>query len=285
MDVAEVRGVDVVEVDVVHDVVADVGDVLLGVVAVHQLAHDIGSVVEGFLVEGGSVLGGAVVDAQGGDDVGGHVGLARRLRDVGVDVAGGRASCAFVGGDVDLGVVGEGDVFFAVGVEFHLEVAVVVHNNLEFLDGALALQGEGFVQEVVAAMDGVVDHDGASQFHAGVHHGQFAQVVEAAAVGALGGQLVDEGVLRHVDACAVELEGVDLVDGEVFEVRIVDHEGLALVGVGGEGAVAEDLHLVAVVVVAGAVGVDGPFVAQQFVDGVGLLGVGQAEQGDEGDYK
>ena len=105
-----------------------------------------------------------------------------------------------------------------------------------------------------------------------MYHSELAHVVEAATVGALLGQLVDEGVLWHVDACAVELAGVNLVDGDLLEVGVVDHEGLALVGIGHQGAVAEDLHLMAVVVVAAAVGIQRPLITQEFVDGIGLLG-------------
>ena len=70
------------------------------------------------------------------------------------------------------------------------------------------------------------------------------------------------------------LDGVYLVNGEGFEVGVVGDEGLALVGIGCERAVGEDLYLVAVVVVAGAVGVDGPLMLQEFEEGVGLLGTG-----------
>ena len=171
----------------------------------------------------------------------------------------------------------------------HIHVFGVVHIYFHSFHRAFALQGEGLVEEVVFAVDGIVDHDDAAQFHTGVHHGEFAHVVEAAAVGALLRQLVDEGILGHLHARAVELAGVDLIDGQLLEVGVVDHEGLALVGIGREGTVAQNLHLVAVVVVTGAVGIQRPLIAQEFEDGVGLLGFQsgkrKVESGKQGCYK
>ena len=86
-------------------------------------------------------------------------------------------------------------------------------------------------------------------------------MVEATAVSTLLGQLVDEGVLWHVNAFTVLLNGVYLVDGQILKVGVVDHEGLSFVGIGREGTVAENLHLVSVMVVASAVGIDGPLIA------------------------
>ena len=266
------RGGDVVEVDVVDDVVAYLGDDLFVGLFVDHLAQSLFGAVEGLAVTGLGELGCAVVEAQHGHDVGGHVGLARGL----LHIVEGVAECAIVVGGasglVPSDVVGV-KVLEAVDgvVEVHV-VVIVFHQHLERLHGAVALQGDALVEEVVAAVDGVVDHYGAAEFHAGVYHGELAQVVEAAAVGALLGELVDEGVLRHIDAGAVFLDGVHLVDGELFEVGVVDDEGLALAGIGYEVAGAEDLHLVAVVEVAAAVGVEGPLVVYQLVVGVGLLG-------------
>ena len=73
--VAEVGGMDVVEVDVVDHEVADGGDALEGFAS-----EEVGGGIVGFgqlvLVEFGRELGDAVEEAQGGDDVGGHIGLA-----------------------------------------------------------------------------------------------------------------------------------------------------------------------------------------------------------------
>ena len=221
-----------VEVDVVDQEVAHGDDVLALVARGYGRAHGgVGALVDA-VVEFGGPLRGAVVEVQGGVEGGGQVGVGEGLRQVG---AHERVEVLVL---LDV-VVAEVDAAVAV-VQLYAEFLAFgdADGYLEALDGALARQLYGLVHQVVAAVDGVVDHHGAAQLHAGVHHGQLAHVAEAAAVGALGGQLVDEGVRGHVDATAVGLYGVDLVDGELLEVGVVDHEGLSLVGVGYEGAVA-----------------------------------------------
>ena len=82
VDVTEVRGMDVVEVDVVDHEVACGGNVLAFVCGGHCLTHSVSSTSERFLVEDRGMLGSAVVKVQSGYDVSGHIGLARCLRHI-----------------------------------------------------------------------------------------------------------------------------------------------------------------------------------------------------------
>ena len=250
--------------DVVEDVVAYVGGVCQLVVVV-ELADGVG----GF----GQLLGGRF------DYVAGT--LAAADVDGGVEGLGGRQIVVYVllrqvGGDLVEGV------FVVQGLDFEVAVcdgvtdgllAVLgqVDDDLVFLHGAVLDQHERFVQVAALAVDGVVEHDDAVVFQRSVDHHAFADAVVAAAVGALARQLVDEGVLRGLHAAAVLADGVALVDGQPVGGGIVEYEGLALVGVGGDGAVAQQLDFLAETDVHRAVGVHLVGTANQVV--LGILGV------------
>ena len=183
--VSEVSRGDVVEVDVVDDMVANLGDGLFGSTFVDHLAHNILGGVEVLVIVGDGELRRAVVEVQGGNDVGGHVWLARGLRQILEGVVEYTVHVVGIDGFtprdvVEVQVLGTVDGVLEVYI-----VVVVVHHHLEHLHGAVALQRDALIKEVVLAVDGVVDHYGAAELHAGVHHGELAHVVEAAAVGAL----------------------------------------------------------------------------------------------------
>ena len=125
-------------------------------------------------------------------------------------------------------------------VKLNVEVHVGWHGDgyLELLNGAFFHQRKSEVEQVVTAMDCVVHHNDTVVFHAGVYHGKFADMVETPTVGALRGQLVDEGVLWHLDPAAVFTDGVYFVDGQILDIGVVDDEGFTFVSVGGKGTVA-----------------------------------------------
>ena len=181
------------------------------------------------------------------------------------EVVGDKVEGVFVGGLGDVG---------AVGLEAVEEVHVVglVDYYLVAFDGAVLGELDFLLEDVGTGGYGVVEDDGAVVFECGVDDGELDEVVEPTAAFAVGGQLLDKGALGGLDAGAVFANGVTFVDGEALEGGVIDDEGLAFVGVGGDGAVAEECELFAVVVFGGAVATDGVALADEFVYGIGFFG-------------
>ncbi len=170
-----------------------------------------------------------------------------------------------VGSDGHIGIVHS-----LLNIGLHLGVAVGVAHLVAF-HGAVLLIVEAFDIEAAVAMNGVVEHDNAVVLKSGVDDGHFADAVESAAVGAFAGQLLYEGILRSDDLGAVGHDGVALIDSEGFKFGVVSDESLALVGIGGDGTVAEQLDLLAEIDVHAAVVVDGIAATDEVVLGIGLV--------------
>ena len=161
------------------------------------------------------------------------------------------------------------DIGVAVGVAYFIA-----------FDGAVLVEVEALGEEGGAAFEGVVEDDGAVVFECSVDDGHFAEVVEAAAVGAFGRKLENEGVLRGVDFGAVGTDGVAFVDGEGFESGVVGDEGFALVGVSGDGTVAKEHDFFMETELHGAVAIDFVTAADEVVLSVGLFGLRHGDGGD-----
>ena len=148
--------------------------------------------------------------------------------------------------------------------------------DLVAFHGAVLAEVEALDQQGGATTEGVVEHDGAVVLEGGVDDGQFGDMVQAAAVGALRWELTDKGVLGGVHSHAVGTDGVALVDGEGLEIGVVGDEGLALVGVGCDGPVAQQDNLFVEANLGDAVADGAVAATDEIVFGIGLLVLGES---------
>ncbi len=159
------------------------------------------------------------------------------------------------------------------------EECVAVEGDLVETDGIGLLHRDMFGIEGAETAEGIIEDDDAVGFEARMDNGEFADIVEAAAVGAGSRKLVDKSGGARSEATTVGEERMTVVDGKLFEVGVIDNEGLAIESIGVDGAGAIEFEFGADMYFDSSIAEGGIVALIEEIFGIGSRGRGLSDGG------
>ena len=159
------------------------------------------------------------------------------------------------------------------------EECVAVEGDLVETDGIGLLHRDMFGIEGAETAECIIEDDDAVGFEARMDNGEFADIVEAAAVGAGSGKLVDKSGGARSEATTVGEERMTVVDGKLFEVGVIDNEGLAIESIGVDGAGAIEFEFGADMYFDSSIAEGGIVALIEEIFGIGSRGRGLSDGG------